>query len=305
MNAPDPVSLRERLQTNVLACAHPRDPQFSPLGHQAIQVLIQEKLGQWGKVWCHKFQHQGRWHCNWGLDLPGQKLPGQALLGQSKRSPPILIAAHYDSIFQGPGADDNASGLAVLLEMAQAFAQEPARSPLRLVAFDLEEPGLLGSRAYAQHLAQSRQPLRLMLSLEMLGLDRLYPHTADFIALIGPWQSLPDLWQLRRAIRQPHTSQPHTSQQPTSQPHTSQQPTSQKRTGCEILPIWNRGLPLPITRRSDHAPFWDQGYPAILVTDTAELRNPHYHQTSDTPDTLDYDFLAGVCAGLIRGIRQF
>jgi aminopeptidase YwaD len=148
-----------------------------------------------------------------------------------------------------------------------------------------------------------------MLSLEMLGycdrrphsqrypagLDRLYPHTADFIALIGPWQSLPDLWQLRRAIRQ----------QQTSQPHTSQQPTSQKRTGCEILPIWNRGLPLPITRRSDHAPFWDQGYPAILVTDTAELRNPHYHQTSDTPDTLDYDFLAGVCAGLIRGIRQF
>jgi hypothetical protein len=71
---------------------------------------------------------------------------------------------------------------------------------------------------------------------------------------------------------------------------------------CEWLAIPSRGHLLPDTRRSDHAPFWDLGYPAIMVTDTAELRNPHYHAASDRLETLDLDFLTAVCRGLIDGL---
>ena len=75
-------------------------------------------------------------------------------------------------------------------------------------------------------------------------------------------------------------------------------------TPSEWLPVPNRGLIVRDTRRSDHAPFWDAGYPAIMVTDTANMRNPHYHKPSDTIATLNLDFLTGVCQGLERGIRR-
>ncbi|NES86639.1 MAG: M28 family peptidase, partial [Moorea sp. SIO2B7] len=200
-----------------------------------------------------------------------------------------------------PGADDNATGVAVLLELARAFATKPPKSPLRLVAFDLEEYGLLGSADYATYLKQNQQPLRLMLSLEMLGycaprsgslrdrsphsqnypagLKYFYPNRGDFIALIGNLSTIPDLIHLSRHIRKVGTP-------------------------CEWLPVPNRGKLLPQTRLSDHSPFWDQGYRALMVTDTAFLRNPHYHQKSDTIETLDLDFLTGVCRGLINGIES-
>ncbi|MGB7439576.1 MAG: M28 family peptidase, partial [Coleofasciculaceae cyanobacterium] len=76
------------------------------------------------------------------------------------------------------------------------------------------------------------------------------------------------------------------------------------RTPCEWLPVPNRGIIVPQTRLSDHSPFWDRGYPALMVTDTAFMRNPHYHQASDTIDTLDLDFLTGVCRGLIQGLSN-
>lgn len=73
-------------------------------------------------------------------------------------------------------------------------------------------------------------------------------------------------------------------------------------TPCEWLPAGKRGLIVPQTRLSDHAPFWDEGYRAIMVTDTAFMRNPHYHQASDRIDTLNLDFLTGVCRGLIQAL---
>ena len=201
----------------------------------------------------------------------------------------MVIGAHYDTVPGCPGADDNATGVAVLLELARLFATQPPRRPVHLVAFDLEEYGLVGSRAYVESL--QGQTIHLMLSLEMLGycagesvqtypvsaMEYLYPRTGDFIALIGNWQTIPMLWRFQRAL-------------------------GGAGVNCAWLPMVNRGKPLPATRRSDHAPFWDAGYNAIMVTDTADLRNPHYHRSTDTLATLDLAFLTRVCLGLGQGI---
>lgn len=152
---------------------------------------------------------------------------------------------------------------------------------------------MVGSGAYAQFLQRQRQSLRLMLSLEMLGyrdptpgsqrypagLEKLYPNRGDYIGLIGNWPTWGDLLKLQRDFQKAGIP-------------------------CCWLLAGQRGLILPATRLSDHSPFWDAGYAAVMVTDTAFLRNPHYHKPSDTLETLDQDFLTGVCQGLMAGIRS-
>ena len=178
------------------------------------------------------------------------------------------------------------------MELANYFHQKPAKFPLRLVVFDLEEYGLLGSQSYAQCLKQQRQPLRLMISLEMLGyatnesnsqryppgLKYFYPATGDFIALISNLKTTGDARQMSRQIRQ--------------------------KVPCEWLSVPFNGWMVWDTRRSDHSPFWDAGYRAMMITDTANLRNPHYHRSTDTIETLNLDFLARVCEGLIQAIEE-
>lgn len=263
-----------------------RDPYFSATGHLYVREYMREQLAQWGKVETHSFQHNGQEHQNLVLNLPASN-PADA------KRPPILIGAHYDAVPACPGADDNGTGAVALLELARFFASSPARSPLRFVAFDLEEYGLIGSDVYARSLRQQGQPLRLMLSLEMLGyctqapnsqsyppgLQYFYPNRGNFIALVGNWKTIPDLMRLSRALRKFGP------------------------VPCEWLPAGDRGLQIRSTRLSDHAPFWDQGYGALMVTDTAFLRNPHYHKGSDRIETLDLDFLTAVCRGLMQGIR--
>jgi Zn-dependent M28 family amino/carboxypeptidase len=275
--------LQRRLEAHLRQVAQPRDPDWSPWGHRQVEQYIQKQLSECGPVEPFPFEANGRQHCNWILKLPGSR-PGR---------PPILVGAHFDAAPATPGADDNASGVAVLLELARHFAADPAPSPLWLVAFDLEERGMVGSTAYARFLKQQRQPLRLMLSLEMLGyrdptpgsqrypagLEKLYPNRGDYIGLIGNWPTWRDLLKLQRDFQKVGIP-------------------------CCWLPAGQRGLILPATRLSDHSPFWDAGYPAVMVTDTAFLRNPHYHKLSDTLETLDLDFLSGVCRGLMQGIRS-
>lgn len=277
------TDLQHRLTAHLQQIGQERDPFFASAHHFFVQQYVQGQLGQWGQVEAYDFEFKGRTHRNWLLNLPGQN-PGQAA---------ILVGAHYDSVPGSPGADDNASGVAVLLELARALAAQPPRRPVRLVAFDLEEMGLVGSRHYAETLAQRQEPLYLMLSLEMLGyrcgaphsqqyppgLRYIYPNRGDYIAQIGNWPTIPAmvrLWQEFRAAG----------------------------VRSQWLPVIRQGYPVPATRRSDHAPFWDLGYRAIMVTDTADLRNPHYHQATDTLDTLDLAFLTQVCQGLINGIRN-
>jgi Zn-dependent M28 family amino/carboxypeptidase len=281
------VILKKQLQTHLTFIARDRDPYLATAGHFFVQQYIREQFEQWGSVEIHTFEVKGKVCKNLILNLPSQER-------FSKRNlPPILIGAHYDAVPGTPGADDNATGVAVLLELARMFATEPAKYPLRLVAFDMEEYGLVGSADYAAKLKQEKRSLRLMMSLEMLGycnatpgsqnypppLERFYPNHGDFIALIGNLRTLPDLINLSRSIRQSGTP-------------------------SEWLPVPNRGLIVRDTRRSDHAPFWDAGYPAIMVTDTANMRNPHYHKPSDTIATLNLNFLTGVCEGLEKGIRK-
>ena len=283
-NDPQPclVGLQERLIAHLREVARERDPNRAPTGHAFVKDYIGRQFAQYGEPEFHAFAHRGRAHENLILDLPGQQDHGLVLLG-----------AHYDAVPGSPGADDNGTALAVLLEFARVFSNAPARRPMRLVAFDLEEDDRAGSRAYAEALRQKREPLALMISLEMLGyrdlrpgsqryppvLRYIYPDRGDFIGLIGNLRTCPALWRLARAMRED--------------------------VPCEFLPVPLRGRFLPDTRRSDHASFWDLGYPAIMVTDTANMRNPHYHRASDRIETLDIAFLTGVCNGLIRGLSAF
>jgi Zn-dependent M28 family amino/carboxypeptidase len=277
-----PTDLHRSLNRHLEQVVRERDPYLASAGHFFVQQYIQQQLAQWGEVDAYIFDYRGRPHTNWVLNLPGQ----------DPNRPPILIGAHYDAVPGTPGADDNASGVVVLLELARAFAAEVPRSPLRLMAFDLEEYGLLGSRHYAEWLRQQNQALRLMISLEMLGyccqqpnsqnyppgLQYLYPNRGNYIAQVGSWPTIPDMVRLWRGFRKAGVR-------------------------SQWLPVVQQGRPVPATRLSDHAPFWDLGYPAIMVTDTAFMRNPHYHQPTDTVATLDLSFLTRVCQGLINGIK--
>jgi acetylornithine deacetylase/succinyl-diaminopimelate desuccinylase-like protein len=147
MMASDLQDLRQCLEAHLQQVAQPRDPDWSPLGHQQVERYIQEQLSKWGSLESFPFEANGRQHCNWILKLLGSR-PGR---------PPILVGAHFDAAPATPGADDNASGVAVLLELARHFAADPAPSPLWLVAFDLEERGMIGSRGL-RPLSQTAAP---------------------------------------------------------------------------------------------------------------------------------------------------
>ncbi|MGD1808293.1 M20/M25/M40 family metallo-hydrolase [Dapis sp. BLCC M126] len=279
--------LQTRLQNHLKEIVRDRDPYFSSIGHFYVRQYIYQELSHFGNVEIDEFQVTGKNHQNLILNLP-------SLNNNKKRElPPILIGAHYDTVPGTAGADDNGTGVAVLLELAREFSSKPLKYPVSLVAFDMEEYGLLGSQHYAEKLKQKKQQLRLMISLEMLGycdytsnsqnypsgLKYFYPNQGNFIALIGNLLTVIDMFQMSININKIGTN-------------------------CQWLPVPNKGLIVPDTRRSDHAPFWDRGYKAIMITDTANMRNPNYHQSSDTIETLDLDFLTGVCQGLMTAMRS-
>ena len=270
----EPPSLQQRLRDDLVLLARPRHAQWDPLGLLAVRDLLRQRLSALGELEEQPFQQGATRGINLILKLPGRH---PAL-------PPLLVGAHYDGPPQSPGADDNASGVAALLELARRWRAAPPRRPVWLVAFDQEEEGLVGSLALAQRLRADGQPLHLMVSLEMLaftGPSQRYPHPAmawlygsrgDFIALVANTSAIPLLPGLARRLG--------------------------RHVKTKVLPVPRRGKPLPETRRSDHSPFWDQGYNALMVTDTSFLRNPHYHRDSDRISSLDLPFLAAVCAGL-------
>ena len=277
------IELKQRLHNHLTQIVRERDPYLNSGGHFLVREYIREFLAQWGEVEIHEFEFNSKTHQNLILNLSSDS---------NSDLSPILIGAHYDAVPGTPGADDNATGVAVLLEMAGVFAHNPLNYPVRLVAFDLEEYGLLGSTAYAKHLKDRNQKLRLMLSLEMLGYcnnDRgsqtypdlikpLYSDRANFIALVGNLSAIPDLNRLRNQMKQHGTP-------------------------IEVLPDPSAGKLIPMTGFSDHRPFWEQKYRAIMVTDTAMLRNPHYHKATDAIATLDLDFLTTTCQSLIAALK--
>ena len=202
-----------------------------------------------------------------------------------ERQAPLLIGAHYDTVMASPGADDNASALAVLLEVADQLKSTVLTRPVWLAAFCLEEQGLLGSRAFTLHLKQTGQPLYGAIVLECVGyisheagsqgtppgIPITVPTVGNFLGIIGNDASRDLIAAVERSARSAAPAMPTLA-----------------------LAVPGRGEALPDVRRSDHAAFWDEGYPAVMLTDTANFRNPHYHLPSDTLDTLDLGFIEAV-----------
>lgn len=218
-----------------------------------------------------------------------------AIPGTDKADQIVLAGAHYDSVSGSPGADDNASAVAALIELARMLRGASLRRSLKLVAFVNEEPpffyfGEMGSRVYARAARTRGDDIRLMLALEMLGcyseapgsqrypplLRHFYPDRGNFIAFVT---NLRSRRQLRQAVAAFKASSPFP---------------------CESLaaPAF-----VPGVAWSDHLSFWRAGYPAIMVTDTAFYRYPHYHSRLDTPEKLDYARMARVVTGLAGTLR--
>lgn len=276
-------TLQLRLTQHLERLVIERNPYYASAGHLFAREYIRSHFAKFGEVLIHEFEVNGNIHQNLILQIESNS---------AKKRSPLIIGAHYDTVAGCVGADDNGSGVAVLLELAEYFSANPIKYPIQLIAFDMEEYGLLGSAAYADKIKQENQKIRLMISLEMLGycdrtpnsqrypagLDKFYPNTGDFIGLIGSIPTIPDLIHLQHHMK--------------------------SVVSCEWLPAGWRGLAIPDTRRSDHAPFWDAGYKALMVTDTANMRNPHYHKSSDQLETLDLEFLTQVCRGLITGVAN-
>ena len=204
---------------------------------------------------------------------------------------PYIIGAHYDSVIGTPGADDNASAVAVMLELARRTRAKPPGVPLRFVAFTLEEPPThatrhQGSRVFVKRLTEAGGRVAGAIILEMVGLTTPkqnyplflqwagYPEAGNFIGVVGNRQSKPLGERILRGMRK-NPALP-----------------------LESLFIWFNGWILADTRLSDHAPFWDKGIPALMITDTAYFRNPNYHGPNDTADTLDYAFMAELVRSL-------
>lgn len=231
-----------------------------------------------------------------GETLTGTNLVARRSAASASR-PVLCVGAHLDSRPETPGADDNASGIAALLEIARllpTFNSSAQQFEIELVAFDLEENGMLGGREHARLCREQNIDLRGMISLEMLGycdhrkgsqnlprtLVGKYPDTGNFIAIIGNQNST-------ELIRRCRDGAVRCAELP-----------------VETLQVPENGNLLQATRLSDHSPFWDAGYPAVMITDTSFLRNPHYHQPTDTFETLDFDFLHQVTEGCLLGIQH-
>jgi Zn-dependent M28 family amino/carboxypeptidase len=202
----------------------------------------------------------------------------------------IIVGAHYDTVPGSPGADDNASGVAVLIELAVM------KLPVRFVAFANEEPPYfygpdMGSWVWAKRARERGETLRAMFSLEMLGYYReapgsqrypfplgfFYPNRADFIAFVGDLGARDLVHRSIEAFRR-----------------NSQFPSE----GVAAPGI------IPGVTWSDHWSFRRHGYPAIMITDTAFNRYPHYHLPTDTPEKLDYERMARVTMGLAAMLRD-
>ncbi len=212
------------------------------------------------------------------------------LPGNSLKSESIVIGAHYDTVPGSPGADDNASGVAALLEISRMLKDVHVKRTVKLVAFSNEEApfyfwGEMGSGVYAKEARKKGEDIRLMISLEMLGYYRdepksqrypplfryFYPERGNFIAFVSNFASRGKMKEAAAFFRK-----------------NSDFPLETSATFSWI----------PGVAWSDHLSFWRTGYKAFMCTDTSFFRNPHYHLPSDTPQMLDYSRLAALTSAL-------
>jgi Zn-dependent M28 family amino/carboxypeptidase len=209
----------------------------------------------------------------------------------------VIIGAHYDTVPGSPGADDNASAVAGLLELARLSQESSDKKPLVFSAFVNEEPPCfgspnMGSMVYAKHLKEQRTPVEVMVSLEMIGyfsekriqtyplpgMGLVYPKTGDYIGVVGNFHSSKYVSFFKKGIRK----------------HSNINARSL------TAPEFFGGINL-----SDNYAFWRHGYRAVMVTDTSFFRNRNYHQETDTIDTLNFDRMAEVVKGLYDTLLEF
>ncbi len=252
---------------------------------EEARMYIEEQFSACGYEIRHDaYQVSGRTCRNIVVELPAD----------APAAPVLIVGAHYDTAPGTPGADDNASGVAALLELARRLAGQRQALSVRWAAFTLEEPPffrtrLMGSRVHARACRRRGERVAGMISLEMLGyydgrpgsqhfplpfMRHFFPDRGDFIAVAGNFAS-------RRLVRR----------------------VAKLLEGIEPG-VEHIALPLvPGTGLSDNWSFWKEGYPAVMLTDTAFFRNCHYHQPSDLPGTLDYGRLSRLVVRLEGAIR--
>lgn len=208
----------------------------------------------------------------------------------------IVVGAHYDSVIGSPGANDNASGVAALLEMARLLAGKKLSITVRFVAFVNEEPPFfqteeMGSLVYAHRSGQLEEDIKAMLSIETIGFysrekgsqhypfpfSFFYPSTGNFIGFVANLSSRDLVHQAIEIFRR-NTAFPSEG---------------------VAAPGWITGIGW-----SDHWSFWQEGYPAIMITDTALFRYHHYHTMEDTHDKIDYEQMSRVVAGITKVVLE-
>jgi Zn-dependent M28 family amino/carboxypeptidase len=211
-----------------------------------------------------------------------------------------ILCAHYDSIYGSPGADDNASGVAVMLEVARLARQEGLALPLKFIGFTTEEPPAFytlsrGSHVYAEEALRRGEEIRGVICLEMVGyysqeegsqnypfpLNLMgYPRTGNFIGAVGNLRSRRLTRRVVAALRK------------------------NPRLPVQYAIVPGTGYFMPDTRLSDHSSFWDRGYPALMLTDTSLYRNPYYHGPRDRLATLDLASMAELVESLLIFFRD-
>jgi Zn-dependent M28 family amino/carboxypeptidase len=208
----------------------------------------------------------------------------------------IVLGAHYDTVPGSPGADDNASAVAGMLEIARLSREASHKKQLIFVAFVNEEPPCfgspnMGSMVHAKSLKKRGVPLDVMICLEMIGyfrkdelqaypfpgMELFYPRTADFLAVVGNFNSVQYVSALKRGIKR----------------------NAAINVRSLIAPEQVAGI-----NRSDHFAFWHHGFRAVMVTDTAFYRNKNYHQETDTTDTLNFSSMAEVVKGIYYALQE-
>ena len=281
-----------RLEALVRRLEGPRHPIAAPGALAAAESLVVDELAATGlTVERRPFTFRKDRFDNVVATLPG----GEPEL------PSLLVGAHFDSTPSTPGADDNASGVAVMLEVARLASRLEPRCPVEFVGFNLEElqgyrgTFRVGSACYARQARKAGRRYTGALILEMVGYTddrprsqtvppfvfKRVPRTGTFLAAVGDGQSRSLLGRFEVAAQR-------------------YVPELQLITYGARL----RGWLLPLTRLSDNASFWDRGYPALMITDTAFLRNPHYHRRSDTADTLDFGFMAATTRTVLAAVAE-
>lgn len=282
--------LRRKLHRHVLVLSDeigPRNLTHYSCLNKAAEYIADEMRSAHGNFSSEDYLCNKKHVSNLIFEKRGRDIPDNIL----------LIGAHYDTVMESPGADDNATGIAALLEIIHLLDDYANSQTLRFVAFTLEEPphfgtDMMGSRYHARHAFEKKENIIGMIAFEMLGyfiekkrsqkypistMAQKYPTTGDFLAVLGNNQSELLAKKAAKFMREP----------------------SLLEIGSFVP--YNH---IPGNELSDHSSFWHYNYPAVMVTDTAFYRNPNYHEITDTIDQLNFRYFAKAVFSLAHMIKK-